>query len=437
MVLTDTMGKTFDDMFATSNAGTDVIVQQPETVDAEFGNARERVPASAVDTIRSVNGVETAAGSVQGFAQLVKSDGTVGSLDGLGATIGTNWVDDAELNPFTVDSGHAPLAEREVVLDRKTVETNHWSIGDEVTVIAKGAPENFTLVGTAMYGALSGLPGSTMVAVDDTTAQRLFAEPGFYDVVLTSAVDGVDGTELSSRIDAALGAGTYDVQTGEENTATQQQQFRDDLGFFNTFLMAFAFVALFVGTFIIYNTFSILVAQRSKDMAMLRAIGAGRRQLLRSMLFESVVVGVIAGAIGLVAGVGMSYLLKGLLASVGLEIPSGATVVSTSTIVISFAVGVSVTVVSALAPAIKASRVKPIAALRDVSVDRSGVSIKRVVIGLLVTGLGVAAFAGGIVGEGGSALQLLALGALTTIMGVFVLGPVIARPIVRLVGWPI
>ena len=170
---------------------------------------------------------------------------------------------------------------------------------------------------------------------------------------------------------------------------------------------------------------------------MLRAIGAGRKQLLRSMLFESVAIGVIAGGIGLVAGVGMSYVLKGLLAAVGLDIPAGATVVSTSTIVISFVVGVSVTVISALAPAIKASRVKPIAALRDVSVDRSAVSIKRTLVGLTVTGLGVVAFAAGVAGDGASAMQLLGLGALTTIMGVFVLGPVIAQPIVKLIGWPV
>jgi putative ABC transport system permease protein len=437
MVLTDTMGKTFDNMFATGNAGTDVVVQQPETVDAEWGDTRERVPASAVETVGSVDGVQAAAGSIQGFAQLVKADGTVGSLDGLGVTMGANWVDDATLNPFKVAEGRAPAADDDVVLDRKTAEDNHWSLGDEVTVIAKGEPETFTLVGMATFGELSGLPGSTLVAVNDATAQRLFAEPGYYDMVTVSAAEGVDKADLSARVDTALGAGTYQVQTGEENTATQQDQFREDLSFFNTFLMAFAFVALFVGTFIIYNTFSILAAQRSKDMAMLRAIGAGRRQLLRSMLFESVAIGVIAGAIGLVAGVGMSYMLKGLLASVGLEIPSGATVVSTGTIVTSFVVGVSVTVISALAPAIQASRVKPIAALRDVSVDRSAVSVKRTLVGLLVTGLGVASFAAGIVGDGGSAMQLLGLGALTTIMGVFVLGPVIARPVVKVIGWPV
>jgi putative ABC transport system permease protein len=437
MVLTDTMGKTFDNMFATGNAGTDVIVQQPETVDAEWGDARERVPASALATIGSVEGVESVAGNIQGFAQLVKADGTVGSLDGLGVTVGANWIADPTLNPFTLAEGEAPVRDDEVVLDRKTVEDNDWSLGDQVTVIAKGAPETFTLVGSATFGEISGMPGSTLVAVNDATAQRLFAEPGFYDLVVASAADGVDHAELTARVDAALGSGTYDVVTGEENTKTQQDQFRDDLSFFNTFLMSFAFVALFVGTFIIYNTFSILAAQRSRDMAMLRAIGAGRRQLLRSMLVEAVAIGVIAGAIGLVAGVGMSFLLKGLLASVGLEIPSGATVVTTGTIVTSFLVGVSVTVVSALAPAVKASRVKPIAALRDVSIDRSAVSVKRTVIGLLVTGLGVTSFAAGIVGDGAGAMQLLGLGALTTIMGVFVLGPVIARPVIKLIGWPV
>jgi putative ABC transport system permease protein len=436
MVLTDTIGKTFDNMFAIGNAGTDVIVRAPETVDAEWGEVRERVSAPAVDTVKSVEGVDAAVGSVQGFSQLVKADGTIASLDGLGVTIGSNWIDHDRLNPFRLNAGRAPSADGEAVLDRKTAEDNNWSLGDQVSVIAKGRLETFTLVGTAMYGELSGMPGSTLVAVNDTTAQRLFAESGYFDMVLVSADADTDKTALATSIDAELGTGTFDVQTGDENTASQQEKFRDDMSFFNTFLMAFAFVALFVGTFIIYNTFSILAAQRSKDMAMLRAIGAGRRQLLRSMLFESVAVGVVAGAVGLVAGVGMSYLLKGLLASVGLEIPSGATVVSTSTIVTSFVVGVSVTVISALAPAVRASRVKPIAALRDVSIDRSAVSVKRTLVGLLVTGLGVALFAAGVVADDSKAMQLLGLGALTTIMGVFVLGPVIARPIIKLLGWP-
>lgn len=437
MVLTDTMGRTFDAMFETANAEVDVVVQQPETVDAEWGDVRERVPAAVVDQLRTVNGVETAHGSIQGFAQLVKADGTVATLDGLGATIGANWVDDDELNPFTLSAGTAPVADDDVVLDEATVEREGWTLGSPVTVLAKGRPTTLTLVGTATFGEIGGLPGSSLVAVNDTMAQALFAEPGFYDVVAVSAVDGVDSTTLATTIDSTLGSGAFDVRTGEADTADKQAQFRDDLSFFSTFLLAFAVVSLFVGTFIIYNTFSILAAQRKKDMAMLRAIGAGRRQLLRSLIAESAAVGVVAGAIGLAAGVLMSFALRALLAGAGLEIPAGTTVVSTDTIVISFVVGVVVTVVSALAPAVRASRVRPIAALRDVAVDRSGVSIRRTAVGVLVTGAGVAAFAGGVVGDGDQALQLLGLGALTTFLGVFVLGPVIARPVVEALGAPV
>ena len=179
MVLTDTMGRTFDNMFAVGNAGTDVIVQQPETVDTDWGDTRERVPTAAVDTISSVDGVDVAVGSIQGFSQLVKADGTVGTLDGLGVTIGANWIDDENLNPFRIDSGRPPAAPGEAVVDRKTIEDNGWSLGDQVSVIAKGAPQSLTLVGTAMYGELSGMPGSsTLVAVDDATAQQLFAGAG-------------------------------------------------------------------------------------------------------------------------------------------------------------------------------------------------------------------------------------------------------------------
>jgi len=437
MVLTDTMGHTFDDMLATTNAGTDVVIQQPETVDAEMGDVRERVPAETLDVIRGVDGVETAAGSIQGFAQLVKADGTVGSLDGLGATIGTNWVDDEQLNPLSLASGRAPTAAGEVVLDRNTVEAEGWTLGDEITVMAKGQPERLTLVGTASFGDVGGLPGSSLVAVSDAEAQRMFAEPGAYDLVAVDAADGVDDAELASSIDRALGTGRFDVQTGEADTATKQDQLRSDLSFFNTFLMAFAYVSLFVGTFIIYNTFSILVAQRSKDMAMLRAIGAGRRQLLRSLLAESAVVGLIASVVGLGVGVLMSFALKALLASVGLEIPSGPAVITTGTIVTAFVVGVTVTVVSALAPAVRASRVRPIAALRDVAVDHSAVSRTRTALGLVLGGAGTALFAAAIAGSPDDAPPLAGLGAVAIFIGVFVLGPVIGRPLVRLMGWPV
>ncbi len=225
--------------------------------------------------------------------------------------------------------------------------------------------------------------------------------------------------------------------TGDQDTADKQADFAEDISFFNQFLMAFAYVALFVGTFIIYNTFSIVVAQRIKDLAMLRAIGAGRGQVLRSVVLESVVVGLVAAAVGLVAGIGLSFGLRALLATAGLDIPDGTLVVSGGTIATAFGVGLVTSVLSALVPAVRASRVKPIAALRDVAVDRSGLSIGRVVAGLAVTGAGIASFAAGLAADSADALPLIGLGAVVIILGIFTLGPVLVRPAIRLLGAPV
>jgi putative ABC transport system permease protein len=435
MVLTDTMQQTFDGLFESTNAETDVVIQQPETIDAASGDVRARVPASVLDTVRGVDGVQEAAGSVQGFAQLVKADGTVAALDGLGMTIGTNWFE-GDLNPFGLSSGHAPEAAGEAILDQSTAEREGWALGDTFSVLTQAGPQELTLVGTATLGELEGVPGSSLVAVGDEAAQELFGQVGHFDAVMVSAADGVTNAELTSRIDTAIGTGTYEVITGEADTAAKQSQFQEDVAFFNQFLMAFAYVSLFVGMFIIYNTFSIVVAQRKKDMAMLRAIGANRRQLLSSVLVESVLVGLVASAIGLAGGIVMSMGLRALLGSVGLEIPAGDLVISSATIVTAFTVGVTVTVLSAFVPAVRASKVAPIAALREVGVDTAGSSVGRTAAGLVVTGAGVAAFAAGVVGSGASAMQLLGLGAVAVVLGVFVLGPVIARPVVAVVGWP-
>jgi putative ABC transport system permease protein len=437
MILTDTMGHTFDQVFETTNAGVDVVVQQPSAVEAQGVELRDRVTSDTLERIRDVAGVDVASGFVQGLAQLVGADGTVSSFDGLGATVGGNWITDARLNPFSLVAGHAPDGTGQAVLDQQTAREQGWVIGDSFTVLAKGAPVELTLVGIATFGSLDGLPGSTFVAVQDTVAQQLFAEPGAYDAIQVAAADGVGARALARRIDTALGTGAFDVATGKADAAGKEHDFREDLSFFNSFLLAFAFIALFVGTFIIYNTFSILVAQRTKDMAMLRAVGASRGQLLRSVIVESAIVGIVAGGVGLAFGVAMSFGLKRLLGVVGIEVPAGDTVVSTTTIVAAFLVGLVVTVVSAVGPAIRGSRVRPIAALRDAAVDRSGSSARRTVIGSIMTGLGVVAFAAGVTGHGEGALPLLGIGALITILGVFVLGPVISRPIMQVLGAPI
>jgi putative ABC transport system permease protein len=206
--------------------------------------------------------------------------------------------------------------------------------------------------------------------------------------------------ELAVRLQTELTGAGVEVLTGEADTATKQSELRDNLAFFNSFLLAFALISLFVGMFIIYNTFSIVIAQRTRDLALLRAIGAGRGQVVRSVVLEAVAVAVVAVAAGLGLGVGMSFALRGLLSRVGLEIPSGEIVVSSATVVTAVVVGVVVTLVSALAPALRAGRVPPIAALRDVAIDRSHLSLKRTLIGLAGTGLGVVLMAAGISGSG-------------------------------------
>ena len=293
-----------------------------------------------------------------------------------------------------------------------------------------------TIVGTATFGDVEGIPGFTVVAAEDTAAQAMFAQPGSYDSIVVASDGTSTNDELATAVQAAVGSDDLEILTGDADTADKQATFKEDMSFFNTFLLAFAYIALFVGMFIIYNTFSIIIAQRMREMAMLRAVGASRRQVLRAVLLESVIVGTVASAVGLAAGVGMSFGLRALLGAVGLDIPSGDVVITSGTVITAFVVGVSVTLLASVGPALKASRIKPIAALRDTAIEDTNASLKRTVFGLAITGAGAVAFAGGIAGSGPGALQLLGLGVLTLIFGMFVLAPVIARPVMKVLGVP-
>ena len=437
-ILTDTMGKTFDGIFEDANEGVDVVVRRAAAVESAFDvDVRERVDTATLNRIRAIAGVGVAAGSIEGQAALVGPDGKAQAGTAFGGVMGANWVEDQRLNPFTIATGRAPRAGNEAVIDQSTFDSDHRALGDTLTVVGKRAPRQLKLVGTATYGDAGGLPGVTLVAVTDTAAQELFAEPGAYDRVLVASDGSVSDDALSSRITAGLGTpGTFEVVTGAADTATSKADLKKDLGFFSMFLLAFAYIALFVGMFIIYNTFSIVVAQRARDMAMLRAIGASRAQVVRSVVFESVAVGVVASALGLGAGVLMSFGLRALLSGVGLEVPSGAIVIAPSTVITAFVVGIAITVASALWPAVRSSRVKPIAALRDVALDVSGSSVARTGAGVAVVTLGAGAFIAGILNIG-PALALIGFGTVATIIGVFVLGPVFARPLMHVLGAPV
>lgn len=437
MVLTDTMSRSFDSIFETAGADIDLVIQRSEAVSYRDTTARARISESTVGDVRAVSGVDSASGAIQGMTQIVYRDGTFSPQAGTGMSVGGNWIEDARLNPFELASGHAPQADDEVVIDKATAEAQGFQAGDSLKILVRGEPVALTVAGIATFGDLDGIPGTSLVALNDRMAQQYFAEPGQYDSIVVAAGSGVELGAVSADINSALGAGSYEIKTGAQDTADKQEDLKEDLSFFNDFLMTFAYVALFVGTFIIYNTFSILIAQRAKDNAMLRAIGASRRQLLWSTAIESAVVGLVAGAIGLGLGILMSFGLRALLTGVGMELPSAATVVGTHTVVTAFVVGVGVTVLSAVGPAMKGSRVRPIAALRDVAIDRTGASIIRTVIGTLMAAAGVGAFANGVIGKGESALMFIAMGSLATVLGLFVLGPVLAGPIVRVIAWPI
>jgi putative ABC transport system permease protein len=436
MILTDTMGKTFDGLFATSNEGIDVVVHRTTGVESDVMDVQERVDANVLDQIRRIDGVDAAAGSIEGFAQIVGADGTVTTTDGIGGTMGVAWIDDERLNPFELTSGRAPRGPSEIVLDQATVEDQGWALGDAVGVLGKNATTQMTIVGTAGFGDVKGIPGFTVIAADDATAQAMFAQPGAYDGIVVAADESTTAAELATRIEDEIGSSGLEILTGDADTADKQADFKEDMSFFNTFLMAFAYIALFVGMFIIYNTFSIIIAQRMREMAMLRAVGASRRQVLRSVLLESATIGAVSSAIGLGAGVLMSFGLRGLLTAVGLEIPSGSVVITGGTVATAFIVGITVTMISSVGPALRASRIAPIAALRDTAIESSATSLRRTVVGLAVLGAGVTAFAAGVTGSGDGAVKLLGLGVLAATFGVFVLGPVIARPAMHLLGFP-
>jgi putative ABC transport system permease protein len=435
MILTDTMAATFDELLAENNEGVDAVVQRPAAIEGMGDDVRERLDESMMGVVDDVDGVSAAFGSVQGFAQLVRADGDV-AQNVMGATIGTNWIDDARLNPLDLAAGAAPRAPGEAVVDRATVEAQGWSIGDRFTVLGKTGAEDLRLVGVATFGEIDGIPGSTMIATDLPTAQTMFGEPGSFDTILVARDGSLSADELALGLRSAFAGDDVEVLTGAADTAAKQHDLRENLKFFNTFLLSFAYIALFVGVFIIYNTFSIVVAQRTRDLAMIRAIGASRAQVIRSVLIEALAVAAVSVATGLVAGVGMSFALRALIARVGLSIPNGPIVITSSTVVTSAIVGALVTLASALAPALRAGRVAPIAALREVTLDRSHLSIKRAVAGIVVIALGVLVSAAGVKGSGSSALSQLGLGAVATLVGLFVLGPVVARPILRVLGAP-
>jgi putative ABC transport system permease protein len=439
LVLGDTLRGNFDNLFTEANAGTDVVVRHASSLSTDPGepdSQRGLVDSSLVDTVRDVDGVAAAEPSVEGFGQLVGKNGD--KLGGNGPpTLAGNWIDNPDVNPYRLVEGRAPRAGDEVVINRGAAEDGNLGVGDTTTVQTP-EPVPVKIVGIATFGSADGLGRVTFTAFTlESAQQHLLHRSDQIGTISLQAEPGVSQDELLQRVQRVLPADVEAITGAEltsENTNDINQEFLD---LFTTFLTVFAGVALLVATFSIYNTFSIIVAQRTRESALLRAIGAGRRQILVSVIAEALLVGVVASAVGLLGGVGIAGLLKGLFDAVGFSLPAGGLVLNGSVVVISMVVGIIVTLVAGVAPAIKASRVAPLAAMRDVAVERTHASVQRAILGVTVTALGVAVVLAAVLTGGDSVLSLAGLGALLTIVGVVVFGPVVARPVSGVIGWPL
>ncbi len=440
LVLTDTIGKTFNDLFASVYKSTDAVVrgQAPFEVNEAEGEEAPRplIDQSLIAVVQNVPGVKLAEGSIQGYTQVVdKSGKVVGNPGGGAPTFGGIW-SNSELNAFQLSEGRAPKADNEVVVDAGTAKNGKLAVGDEVTVLTAVAPEKVKIVGIARFGQVDSPAGAGYVSYTFATAQRLMSAPGKINQIEVVADSGVTQQEIRDRI-AKVVPSNDEVVTGATITKEQQDTLKENLKFFNILLLVFSGIALIVGAFVINNTFSILVAQRLREMALLRAIGASRRQVLRSLLLESFIVGLVASLLGLVLGVGVAAGLRSLFGAFGLDLPPGNLIITPNTVIVSLLVGTVISVVSAAAPARKASKVPPIAAMRDVAFDTSHRSRSRIAIGILLAGAGVSTLLLGLFSDVGKGLYMVGGGALLTLFGVAALGPIIARPASRVIGFPL
>lgn len=442
LVLTDTVGRSFDSLFADIFDDTDALVRSTQKFEssAEAAEARARIDASVLSNVERADGVARAVGFVQGYAQIVGKDGKELGNPGAGApTFGSNWIDDPELNSFSLAEGRAPTGPDEVVIDKASATKGKLLVGDKTNVLTTAGAIPVTIVGVAKFGTADSPLGASFAMFTTAKAQEVVAEPGMFDSIIVRGEPGQSQEAVRDAVAKELPQGTEAV-TGKQVTKEQQNEIKKGLSFFSTFLLVFAAIAVFVGGFIIYNTFSIIVAQRGREMALMRAIGANRRQVLGAIMIEALVVGLVAGIVGLFAGIGVAIGLKALLGALGLDIPAGGSVILPRTVIASIIVGVVVSLASAFFPARRASKVPPVAAMRALAQDTSGRSVIRIVAGLVVLGLSFASMANGLFGDvGDTTLVLIAVGVgvLGTFIGVTILGPIFARRLSAVIGGPL
>ncbi len=431
--LTDTMRGAADSLSDASYDGTAAVVSAKTAFEPEQDSfVRADIPASTLDEVRSAPGVERAVGSISDEARLLDSSGDV---LGQGPFFGVGLDPEAGgLSPFQLDQGAFASGPGEVVIDAGTAEREGLGVGDRIRFQADGPADEAEISGIATFGDVDSIGTATFALFDLEAAQEAFGRPGSYTEILVAGPDSV-----RQELAAALPGGLQ-VQTAAEDDRFTFDGLKEFVGFLKVFLLVFGGVAVVVGAFTIYNTLSITVAQRSRELALLRALGATRRQVLRSVVAEAALIGTVASLIGLVAGLGLAKLLSGLFASLGMELPTTATVLTTRTIIVSLAVGIVVTLLAGLGPALRATRVAPVNAMREGTelppsrIGRRAPLFAGIVGALALAVLGLGLFGPGIDAEG--RLGLLAPGALLLFIAVALISPRLVPRLASALGRP-
>ena len=434
-IFSATLDRTFNNLFQDVFANIDGYVRSTEVVEGDFGLIeRQRIPAETVEKVRSVPGVADAVPDIQAFARIVGKDGKPIGSEGAGPPTFGSVAVEFKGALWTIAQGKFPSGPKEVALDKSSAEKAGYVVGDTVKVVAQSGSREFTMVGIASYGDVRSPGGATFALFDVPTAAEFLGKPGFVDAILVVG----DGT----RTDAALAndidkifdpSAKVETLTGAEITKETQDDIGEALSFFSIFLSIFSIIALGVGSFVIYNVFSISAAQRQRENALLRALGASRSQVTRSMLIESVVVGLFGSIAGFIGGIGISKLLGVALPALGIDLPSGGLVVTQSAVITTIFVGLVVTVLSAILPARRAGKVPPLAAMRATALETNSKGTKQLLIGLGFIGLGIAII-GAVIG--GADNNFLGLGIVGVFVGTIVIGPNVARPVALFLGRP-
>ncbi len=439
ITLTDTISRTLDDLYAGLNRGTDVAVRGVGQfkLGPEFGGGvqRPRVSALLAEEVAGVDGVAAAEGYLQGFARPIGPDGVPYGNPTFGfPTLGTNWGVVDELNPFDIVDGRPPEGPDEIAFDKRTMDETGYRVGDIASFQTASGVSSAQIVGVARFGNSDSPGGASITLFDNDTAQMLLAGPGEVDQVSVLAEPGVSQAQARDAVADALAGQDLEIVTGSDLIEEAQDSAQASFTGVRTFLLVFALISVLVGTFVIYTSFSFIVAQRQRQVALLRAIGAGRGQVLTAVVLESLVVGAVASLLGYVLGVVLARALAQAF------LPGSVTDVRPTAFAVSVGVGTVVTVVSAFFPAARASRVPPVAAMRDVAIDTSDRSIGRVVLGLLLGLPGVALLAAGIAGRDVgslSPLRVAGAGMLCLFVALIVAGPLAARPASLGLGTPL